>query len=350
MSICAACDTSHQRLSQVAGQLGVTKTFRDYQDMLDKCELDAVLIFTPPSFHRSQAELALARGVSVFCEKPMARTATECKSMLEMARSRNKLVMTGYAKRFNKCFKLARDMLLNGELGRILTVEVKWFFPGGNRPRTTKFWKDSAETGGGIIQDIGSHIIDMLLWWNGPVQTVFANASIGGVSKNTEDNSEILLLHSSGVSSHISISSLSNEGIIEQYTLIGTNNTLTLEMKNKDSFATIDPFSMLLLSSAQDARFCTRDITPMSDRILLQEIEAHSQSLQQMRHFVDRCSNGGFDAVIGSQGLGAAEIVDAIYLSILSRKAVEIPPDTLACYQDLFGEAGELRKRRAVSC
>src|SRR3954447_5567223 len=81
--------------------------------------LDGLVIATPSALHAEQARTALERGVAVFCQKPLARTAAETASVVELARQRDKLLGIDLSYRFVEAVRRVRELVRSGELGSI---------------------------------------------------------------------------------------------------------------------------------------------------------------------------------------------------------------------------------------
>ncbi|HIC16757.1 TPA: Gfo/Idh/MocA family oxidoreductase, partial [Candidatus Poribacteria bacterium] len=122
-----------------------------------------LLLSGTPVYSHSDDVIAVAEsGKHVLCEKPMARTVTECDQIIQVCQQNGIILMVAFMKHYNKCFLQAKQMIENGDLGCVFQVRVDWSFlshPGG--------WRDSLPTWGGIYQDHGSHAIDLCRWWLG---------------------------------------------------------------------------------------------------------------------------------------------------------------------------------------
>src|SRR3954466_5163302 len=87
-------------------------------------DLDGVVIATPSALHAEQARAVLERGLAVFCQKPLARTAAEARTAVEGARRADRLLVVDLSYRHVRAFETARDVVRSGELGEIVAAEL----------------------------------------------------------------------------------------------------------------------------------------------------------------------------------------------------------------------------------
>jgi predicted dehydrogenase len=130
-------------------------------DELLEMELDGLVIATPSALHAAQAVAALERGVAVFCQKPLARTATETREVVEAARSADRLLGVDLSYRQVEGARRIRELVRSGELGTIYAADL--VFHNAYGPDKSWFY-DPALSGGGCVIDLGIHLVDLALW------------------------------------------------------------------------------------------------------------------------------------------------------------------------------------------
>ncbi|MBS7612308.1 Gfo/Idh/MocA family oxidoreductase [Candidatus Bathyarchaeota archaeon] len=135
--------------------------FESYDDMLDKVELDAVIICTPHNLHYEHTMKAFKRGLHVLVEKPMAISVGEAEEMVEESSKRNLVLTVGYQRHCQPEYVYARRKILSGELGEPHMV-VGWLVQ--NLVAAGRFYLDPKVSGGGQIKASGTHLIDAILW------------------------------------------------------------------------------------------------------------------------------------------------------------------------------------------
>ncbi|WP_077325561.1 Gfo/Idh/MocA family protein [Virgibacillus siamensis] len=159
----AVHDINEVRARQVAELYSIPDVFGDYGEMFR--HVDAVVICTPNKFHSEIAIAALKRGVHVFCEKPMAITAAECRDMIEAADKAGKVLTIGYHYRFMQESRAAKAIVDAGDIGEPIVARVKAL-----RRRKVPGWgvfTNKELQGGGSLIDYGCHFLDLALWLMG---------------------------------------------------------------------------------------------------------------------------------------------------------------------------------------
>jgi predicted dehydrogenase len=134
---------------------------------LEGLDLDGVVIATPSALHAQQCIDAFERGQAVFCQKPLARTAAEARSVVDAARAADRLLGVDLSYRHVRAFATARELVRSGELGEIVAAEL--VFHNAYGPDKSWFY-DSELAGGGCLIDLGIHLVDLALWTLGPLQ------------------------------------------------------------------------------------------------------------------------------------------------------------------------------------
>lgn len=170
-------------------------------------EIDLVVIATP---NRSHAPLALAafdHGIHAVVDKPFAVSAAEGRAAAAAARAANRLLIPYQNRRWDADFLTVRALLAQGAFGTVHHFESRfdrW------RPQPTGSWRESGEPGvaGGLLYDLGSHLIDQALLLFGPVAAVYAELDMRRPGVTAEDDVFVSLTHASGVRSHLHASAL----------------------------------------------------------------------------------------------------------------------------------------------
>ncbi|MEP6829197.1 MAG: Gfo/Idh/MocA family oxidoreductase [Rhizomicrobium sp.] len=165
-------------------------------------EHDLVVISTPNRSHVKLALAALDAGLAVVIDKPFAPTVAEARQVIAAARAKNLAVSAYHIRRWDSECRTLQGLLARGELGRVLRFESRlerW------RPEAKGGWKERAapQEAGGLLYDIGSHLIDQALYLFGPVREVYAELDIRRAGAGTDDDVFVALTHQNGVRSHL---------------------------------------------------------------------------------------------------------------------------------------------------
>jgi predicted dehydrogenase len=119
-------------------------------------DVDAVIISTPPSLHEEMSVAALAAGKHVLCEKPLARSPSECRAMVAAAERSGKRLATGFNYRFYPSFKRAREVFDSGMIGELDHIRSY-----GRPHRITSRGSTTLRPLVAALRDIGIHLIDL---------------------------------------------------------------------------------------------------------------------------------------------------------------------------------------------
>jgi scyllo-inositol 2-dehydrogenase (NADP+) len=122
--------------------------------------LDLIVIATPNHLHAPQALAALEHGKHVVIDKPVALSAAECDRIAAAAERHRRQVAVFHNRRWDSDFLTLRRLLDDGALGPVLSFQGRW---DRYRPVVAERWREHADAGGGLLYDLGSHLIDQAL-------------------------------------------------------------------------------------------------------------------------------------------------------------------------------------------
>jgi len=139
--------------------------------------LDLVDLCTPNQLHYAEAMAAIDRGIPVYCEKPLARSLEEARSMAQAAEKKGILTHTAFVLRYLPAIRQIKAILEAGELGEIFNFRAHMFhssYLDQNRPMAWRL--RMAESGGGAFADLGAHLVDIAHYLLGEVESVRADS------------------------------------------------------------------------------------------------------------------------------------------------------------------------------
>ncbi|GAA3371859.1 Gfo/Idh/MocA family oxidoreductase [Streptomyces sannanensis] len=168
-------------------------------------DLDLVVIASPNKTHVSLAKAALEAGLPVVVDKPVAGTAAEARGLGALAEERGLLLSVFQNRRWDSDFLTLRKVLADGELGEVQRFESRferW------RPQPKGGWRESGapEEFGGLLYDLGSHVVDQALVLFGPAVRVYAESDVRRPGAEADDDTFIAITHAGGVRSHLYVS------------------------------------------------------------------------------------------------------------------------------------------------
>ena len=163
------------------------------------------MLATPTGVHLEQALTCIEAGVPVIVDKPMAVDATQARTMLEAAEQAGVGLTIFHNRRWDSDQLSLRALLDAGELGEVYRAERRYE---RYRPVGRGGWREElpADQGGGLLLDLGVHLIDEAVQLFGPVASVYAEATAR--NRVAEDDAFLSLRHTGGVRSHLSVMSL----------------------------------------------------------------------------------------------------------------------------------------------
>lgn len=164
IEIVGFCDLIEERAEKAKAEYGTpdSKVYTDYKELLKDASIEAVYVLTPNRSHSFITIDALHAGKHVMCEKPMAKTTAEAEKMVEAAKETGKLLTIGYQNRYRPDSTFVKRACENGDLGEIYYAKAHAI-----RRRAVPTWGvflNEYEQGGGPLIDIGTHALDLTLW------------------------------------------------------------------------------------------------------------------------------------------------------------------------------------------
>jgi len=169
------------RAKSLAEKFGVQNVYDDFDNFL-KSDIDAVFVASENAHHYEQVIKAARAGKNVLCEKPLALTSAQAEEMVNVCKENKVLLAVNYVHRYHPLVIKAKELIVDQKLGKLVSINVHFNidFPPDNNFRFKK-----ELSGGGALRDIGTHMIDLLRYFGGDVQ------SIDGVVGNLIYQSEV---------------------------------------------------------------------------------------------------------------------------------------------------------------
>ncbi|MFF7470464.1 Gfo/Idh/MocA family oxidoreductase [Streptomyces sp. NPDC008092] len=192
-----------ERQAQAKAEFPDVRTVAGPDELFDRADgLDLVVIASPNRTHVPLATTALKAGLPVVVDKPVAGTAAEARELAALAEERGLLLSVFQNRRWDNDFLTLRGLLEDGSLGDAWRFESRferW------RPQPKGGWRESGDPAeiGGLLYDLGSHVVDQALVLFGPATEVYAESVIRRAGAETDDDTFIAVTHANGVRSHL---------------------------------------------------------------------------------------------------------------------------------------------------
>ncbi len=303
--VTAVAEINKNRLNTIGDKFNITQRFRDYKEMLEKADIDAVIITTPTSSHKEIAIDCLKAKKDILIEKPLARSHAEAKQIMTTARKFDKKVMVGMNLRYRPDAMLLRSLLNSGEIGDPFYVKSSWI----RRQSSSEEWfTKKEESGGGVIIDLGILLLDLSLWLLNypPVETV-STQNFHQHTKNVEDSS-------------ISLIRFKNHALINMETswsLPAEKNAFHLTIYGTKGTASINPFSVLKKIEDQFI-----DLTPSQKES--PQTSFKKSYLNELKSFIGAVKGLNPIFSTGDEALSRMKIMEAMYKSASNNSEVKI--------------------------
>ncbi|MFD9538987.1 Gfo/Idh/MocA family oxidoreductase [Streptomyces sp. NPDC060022] len=198
--------SNEERQAQARAEFPGVRFAASPDELLSRAdELDLVVIASPNRTHVPIATTALEAGLSVVVDKPLAGTAAEARELAALAEGRGLLLSVFQNRRWDNDFRTLAQLIEDGELGDVLRFESRferW------RPELKGGWRESGdpEEIGGLLFDLGSHVVDQALTLFGPAVQVYAESDVRRAGAAADDDTFIAITHTNGVRSHLYVS------------------------------------------------------------------------------------------------------------------------------------------------
>jgi len=190
VDLVAVADADHRKAETIAERFGVPGALR-FEEILDRTDVDAVVICTPNSLHEEMAIAVLRAGKHVFVERPLAVTSEGAQRVVDEAGAAGRMLAVAVPHRYRPGVGALRAFVAGGELGRIYAVRGSWLTRQAPGPRTT--WRQRrALAGGGALMDLGVPTLDLCLWLVGYPTVARVRGSVHYGDHEVEDAATVM--------------------------------------------------------------------------------------------------------------------------------------------------------------
>lgn len=157
----AVAEVKTSRLNAVADKFNIKERYKDYKQLLEKSDIDAVIIATPTGLHKELVIDCLNAKKDVLVEKPIALTYKEAKAMAQSAKKNKRKLMVGMNLRFRPDTMLLKTFIQSDEIGVPFYARATWV---RRKSSDEKWFMNREHSGGGVMFDLGISLLDLSLW------------------------------------------------------------------------------------------------------------------------------------------------------------------------------------------
>lgn len=302
--------------ARVRADLGDIPIHPSLTAMISAGGIDAVTITTPPETRRDLVLEAIEAGLHVIADKPFGPNAEAGRDLARAAREKGVLLGVFHNRRLDADLQTLRAVIQSGRLGRIWRLHSRMDF---DDPKTLE-----AGPTGGLLRDLGSHLVDQMLWLLGPAISVTANWDIVDLPQGATDAGFVLTIsHESGAHSHLSASKLNHLNVRElrAYGEAGSYVSFSTDVQAQAIFAGKRPAADLAgWGYEPESHWGTLRTSDGDESIPSEQGKYHGF----YEGFADAAATGGPAPVTAEEGVATLAVLDAARRSASERRTVSI--------------------------
>ena len=298
------------------------QAYSDYNEMLNRDDIDIVCVCTPSGAHMEPAVAAAEAGKHVIIEKPLEITLERCDAIIESCKKANVRLCAIFNSRFSDASQLVKDTVSSGRLGQLTLGDayVKWY-------RSQDYydsgaWRGTMELdGGGALMNQSIHAIDFLQYVMGPVESIQAfTDTLAHKRIDVEDVAVAALRFKNGALGVVEGTTAVYPGSLKKFEFSGTKGTIVLEEEDIITWEFEE-------EEPEDAEIKQQFTEKKSGGGGASDPRAinHDNHRRQMINLIQSIENNIPHLVDGREGRKAVEIILAIYQSSKAGKTVHLP-------------------------
>ena len=311
----AICDNDREYLKWVANKEKPVKYYDSFNDMANDPDIDAISVCLPTAYHTEATVAALRAGKHVLCEKPMAMCYADAVKMISASEETGKKLMISHQQRFGGDIQMIKQRQESGFFGDIYFIRIAWRRPRSAMAGITRFarrgsgafydrnWFNEKARGGGVLRDLGTHMIDLALYIAGFPELEGAYGSLyrkfyppdydGSFTVDSEDLASAHIKFAGGLSVQLEVSFASH---------VADEIVLT-EIYGAKGGASRRNGEVRFFSTKNDDLYAEK----------ITDYDIKTQSSQA--HFIDAIIENKPVPITAAEGAQVVRVMDAIYAS-----------------------------------
>lgn len=216
--------SSSERAKMTASKFGAQYNFSDFDEFL-KSDIDAVYIGGANNDRYWQTLKAARAGKHILCDKPIALNSKEAAEMVKVCKENNSLLAVNYLYRAHPLITKAKEIIDKGMIGRLTSINLNFnvdYAPNDN------FRFDKSKSGGGVLRDLGTHMIDLLRYFGGEISDINGFMDNIVYKSQVEDFAAAIVKFSNGGYGYFNVS-YNNKKAFNRIDILGYNGCLSVE-------------------------------------------------------------------------------------------------------------------------
>ncbi|PEQ87821.1 MULTISPECIES: Gfo/Idh/MocA family oxidoreductase [Bacillus] len=314
VQIVAVCDSNKQRAKEISNKYGVNM-YTDFNELINCEELDAVSVCTPNDLHASISIAALQSGIHVLCEKPMATSKKDAKKMIDAAEKNGKKLMIGHNQRFVASHQKAKQLIENGEIGKIYSFRTAFGHSGPENwsvdgKESWFFKKDEAFLG--AMGDLGIHKADLIRYiLNEEITEVSAFVETSAKTFSNVDDCAVCVLKSeSGIIGSLAAS----------WSYVSKEDNSTIIYGEKATLRLEDDPTYSLILQYKNGEVVKYELDKIQSNAIVSQSNSHV-----IERFVESILSDKEPLINGVEGMKSLEVILAAIQSSETKQIVTIP-------------------------
>ncbi len=316
VTVVALAEPDPQRRAQASQRAPQAVAFADYRELLERVEIEAVVICLPNALHAEAAVAVLQRGKHIYLEKPLATSLAEGRRVLAAWRRAGVIGMLGFNLRFHALFQEAKRYVQSGRLGELIGARSTRSTVGQSLP----LWKLKRLSGGGVLLDLASHHIDLVHFlFEPPVCEMYAELR----SQHSENDSAMLQLR---LADGVPVQAFFAMNAVEEdrFEIYGQAGKLMVDRYHSLEATITEPTQDLSRLSLIQNSLRSLARTPLQLRKLLMPHREPSYRVA-LTHFVSAIRTGQLVGPDLWDGYRSLAVIEAAELSARTRQPVVLP-------------------------
>ena len=295
------------------------KIFDDIDDLLKNEKVDGAIIATPTPLHVEQAKIFLEHKIPVLIEKPIANTSSEAEEIINLSLKNEADILVGHHRRYNKIIIEAKKLINDGQIGDIRSaMSICWFYKPDDYFDSAPWRK---KKGAGPISVNLIHDVDLMRYFCGEVESVYAISKPSSRQYENEDLASVILNFENSVVANMSVS----DSIVSPWSWETTSNENSEFPNTNQSCYLIGGSNGSL--SIPDLNIWQHDKIPDWTKPINKEkikFEYNNPLVEQIVHFNKVIEKKSKPLVSGIEGMKSLKVIEAIEKSSILKKPVDI--------------------------
>jgi predicted dehydrogenase len=305
--VVAVADLDSRRLAEVALNGRAISTTTDYQQLLERHDIDAVVIAAPAALHARMAHEALDAGKHVFVEKPLAMNVAEATGLVELAERHARVLMVGHTFLYNAAVRRLKQYVADGEIGEVLYLYAQRLNLGRVRHDVNALW------------NFAPHDVSILLYLLGQSPIEVSARGFSYLQPGIEDVVFMTLVFAGGISAHVHISWLDPHKV-RQMTVVGSRKMVVYDDVSADARLVLYDRGVDRVPTADSPpdfkTFAEFQLRLRSGDVTIPALRFPEPLQLECQHFVDCVRNGQTPLTDGRHGLEVVKVIEAAQRSM----------------------------------